>query len=74
MAYPLTGAVIGTAVGGPIGFVAGAKIGAVTALGFGIAGYIAGSVTKKFKKTKIEEDVPQKNSSSSANVTDKKDI
>lgn len=74
LTYPLTGAVLGTAVGGPIGFVAGAKIGAFAALGFGITGYIVGNVTKKFKKDKIMEDVPKKDIISSVNATDKKDI
>lgn len=74
MTYPLTGAVVGTAVGGPIGFVAGAKIGAIAALGLGVAGYIVGTVTKKFKREKIEQDVPQKIDDDSVNVADKKDI
>lgn len=76
VAYPVTGALLGTAVGGPIGFVAGAKIGAAAAIGFGIAGYVAGAVAKKFKKNKIEENVPQKtnDSGNSVKVTDKKDI
>lgn len=71
MTYPLTGAVVGTAVGGPIGFVAGAKIGAVAALGFGVVGYIVGTVTKKLKKNDIEKSVPGKTSDKTA---DKKDI
>lgn len=74
LTYPLTGAVVGTAVGGPIGFVAGAKIGAIAALGFGVAGYVVGSITKRFKKQTIEQDVPQKSDDNSVNVTDKKDI
>lgn len=36
--YPLTGAVLGTCIGGPIGLIAGFKIGGLTALGCGILG------------------------------------
>lgn len=74
MTYPLTGAVVGTAVGGPIGFVAGAKIGAIAAVGLGVVGYIVGSVTKKLKKTTIESDLPRKRSTSSVKTDFKKDI
>lgn len=74
MTYPLTGAVVGTAVGGPIGFVAGAKIGAIAALGLGVTGYVVGTVTKRFKREKIEQDVPKKTDDNSVNVADKKDI
>lgn len=47
VAYPLAGALIGTCVGGPIGLIAGLKIGGLTALGCGILGFTGGSLLKK---------------------------
>lgn len=38
VSYPLAGALIGTCVGGPIGLLAGLKIGGLTAFGCGILG------------------------------------
>lgn len=38
MTYPLAGAVLGTCVGGPIGLLAGIKIGTLAALGGGFLG------------------------------------
>ncbi|XP_025162307.1 syntaxin-17 isoform X2 [Harpegnathos saltator] len=46
-AYPLAGAVLGTCIGGPIGLIAGLKIGGLTALGCGILGFTGGSLLKK---------------------------
>lgn len=36
--YPLAGAVIGTCIGGPVGLVAGVKIGGLAAVGCSILG------------------------------------
>jgi len=36
--FPLTGALLGGAVGGPIGLVAGAKLGGLAALSGGVIG------------------------------------
>lgn len=36
--YPIAGAVIGTCIGGPVGLIAGLKVGGLTALGCGILG------------------------------------
>lgn len=36
--YPIAGAMLGTCIGGPIGLIAGLKIGGLTALGCGILG------------------------------------
>lgn len=47
VAYPLAGAFLGTCVGGPIGLIAGLKIGGLTALGCGILGFTGGSILKK---------------------------
>jgi syntaxin 17 len=44
------GAFIGTCIGGPLGFMAGAKIGALCGVGSGIIGYF---VAKKIQK--VEE-------------------
>ncbi len=42
-----SGALIGTVVGGPVGFFAGAKIGAVVGIGSGAIGYLAAKYFKK---------------------------
>ncbi|KAK2585713.1 hypothetical protein KPH14_010326 [Odynerus spinipes] len=47
VAYPLAGALLGTCVGGPIGLLAGLKIGGLTAIGCGILGFTGGSMLKK---------------------------
>lgn len=36
--YPLAGAVLGTCIGGPIGLIAGLKVGGLAALGCGLLG------------------------------------
>ncbi|XP_015604453.1 syntaxin-17 [Cephus cinctus] len=46
-AYPLAGALIGTCVGGPIGLIAGIKLGGLTALGCGVLGFTGGTFLKK---------------------------
>lgn len=45
--YPITGAAIGTCIGGPIGFVAGLKLGGLAAIGCGITGYFGGKLLKE---------------------------
>ncbi len=42
------GAVVGLTIGGPIGFLAGAKIGAACGLGSGVIGYF---LAKRLKNT-----------------------
>ena len=44
--YPLVGALLGTCVGGPVGLVAGLKVGGLAAVGCGILGFTGGSVLK----------------------------
>ncbi|XP_077260700.1 syntaxin 17 [Temnothorax americanus] len=46
-AYPLAGAMLGTCIGGPIGLLAGLKIGGLAAVGCGILGFTGGSLLKK---------------------------
>lgn len=46
--YPISGAAIGGLVGGPIGLVAGFKVGGLAALGCGIAGYTGGKLYKNY--------------------------
>ncbi|KYN04366.1 PREDICTED: syntaxin-17 [Cyphomyrmex costatus] len=46
-AYPLAGAMLGTCIGGPIGLIAGLKIGGLAAVGCGILGFTGGSLLKK---------------------------
>lgn len=57
--YPLTGAAIGTCVGGPIGCVAGLKIGSLAALGCGLTGYFGGRFLKEASVVKDEPVVNQ---------------
>ncbi|CAL7935499.1 unnamed protein product [Xylocopa violacea] len=45
--YPLAGAVLGTCIGGPVGLVAGLKVGGLTALGCGILGFTGATLLKK---------------------------
>ena len=53
---PLTGAVIGAVVGGPVGLLAGFKIaGVFTALGGGYLGYKGGKAIKDQHKRKVEK-------------------
>ena len=42
-----SGALIGTVVGGPVGFFAGAKLGAIVGIGSGAIGYLAARYFKK---------------------------
>ncbi|XP_078042229.1 syntaxin 17 [Augochlora pura] len=44
---PLVGALIGTCIGGPVGLIAGLKIGGLTALSCGLLGFTGGAVLKK---------------------------
>ncbi|EFA00762.1 syntaxin-17 [Tribolium castaneum] len=55
--YPVTGAFLGSMIGGPVGLVAGFKIGGLTALGCAIAGYTGG---KFFKKNHEVEEIEEK--------------
>jgi syntaxin 17 len=54
--YPVTGAFLGSMIGGPVGLVAGFKIGGLTALGCAIAGYTGG---RFFKKSQAAEEVQE---------------
>ncbi|XP_029172504.1 syntaxin-17 isoform X2 [Nylanderia fulva] len=45
-AYPIAGAMLGTCIGGPIGLLAGMKIGGLAALSCGILGFTGGSFLK----------------------------
>ncbi|XP_003705674.1 syntaxin 17 [Megachile rotundata] len=45
--YPVAGAVLGTCIGGPVGLIAGLKVGGLTALGCGILGFTGASLLKK---------------------------
>lgn len=37
-AYPIAGALLGTCIGGPVGLIAGLKLGGITAIGCGLLG------------------------------------
>ena len=49
--YPLTGAVIGTCIGGPIGLLAGLKIGSFAALTGTVLGFAGGRGLKKWQES-----------------------
>ena len=49
---PFAGAVFGLCLGGPVGLMAGAKIGGVAAIGGSIIGYAGASVIKEQKEMK----------------------
>lgn len=52
--YPLTGALLGTCIGGPVGLFAGLKVGAVAALGGTFLGFTSGRVVKKWQEKEAE--------------------
>lgn len=45
--YPLAGVIIGTCIGGPIGLVAGLKIGGLAAISGGLLGFTGATILKK---------------------------
>nr|CAD7429521.1 unnamed protein product [Timema monikensis] len=45
--YPLAGAIIGGCIGGPIGLVAGLKLGGLAAIGCGALGFTGGHILRK---------------------------
>lgn len=57
-AYPLAGAMIGTCLGGPIGLIAGLKIGGLAAMGCGILGFTGGSLLKKKIQVESQKQEP----------------
>lgn len=52
VAYPATGAFVGSLLAGPIGLLAGLKVGSIAAVGCAFAGYASG----KFIKKRMDED------------------
>ncbi|XP_059088807.1 uncharacterized protein LOC131884927 isoform X2 [Tigriopus californicus] len=48
--YPVAGALLGTCLGGPVGLLAGVKIGGLAAIGGSVFGYTTGSVIKEHKE------------------------
>ena len=55
--YPLTGALIGTCLGGPVGLLAGLKIGGLAALGGTVLGFASGRGLKKWQESAVNEPV-----------------
>lgn len=80
IAYPATGAFVGTLLAGPIGFLAGLKVGGVAAIGCAFAGYAGGKFLKKhideMPASEAEHVVNNENNENHTVVseTDKKDI
>ncbi|XP_018569408.1 syntaxin-17 isoform X1 [Anoplophora glabripennis] len=76
VAYPVTGAFLGGIIGGPIGLVAGLKVGGIAALGCAIAGYTGGKYFKKFHDPDdiVREDVGTAAEQDTSDTFQKKDI
>lgn len=53
--YPLTGALLGTCIGGPVGLIAGLKVGGLAALGGTVLGFAGGKGLKRWQEQKAEE-------------------
>lgn len=53
--YPITGALIGTCIGGPVGLLAGLKIGGLVAIGGTVLGFASGQGLKKWQETVVNE-------------------
>lgn len=51
---PIGGAIIGGICGGPVGFLAGMKVGAAAAIGGGAIGFFSGRAIKKRQDKKIQ--------------------
>ncbi|XP_030830595.1 syntaxin-17 [Strongylocentrotus purpuratus] len=51
---PIGGAILGGICGGPVGFVAGMKVGAAAAIGGGAIGFLSGRAIKKRQDKKIQ--------------------
>lgn len=56
--YPVTGAIVGTCVGGPLGLLAGLKVGGIVALGCGVMGFVGGNFLKKQKLDETSLETP----------------
>ncbi|XP_059613463.1 syntaxin-17 [Phlebotomus argentipes] len=52
--YPVCGALLGTCIGGPIGFFAGLKAGGLAAVGCGILGFTGGEILKRKEQEGVE--------------------
>ncbi|KAL1518000.1 hypothetical protein ABEB36_001690 [Hypothenemus hampei] len=55
VAYPATGAFVGTLLGGPIGLLAGFKVGGLVSLGCAVAGYAGGKLLRRQKDLDVTE-------------------
>lgn len=53
--YPITGALIGTCIGGPVGLVAGLKFGSMAAIGGTVLGFTGGQVVKKWQENEGDQ-------------------
>ncbi|XP_071445852.1 syntaxin-17 isoform X1 [Hetaerina americana] len=51
--YPLAGAVLGGCIGGPIGLLAGVKIGGLAAVGCALVGFTGGTILKKKEENSL---------------------
>jgi len=79
VAYPATGAVVGTLIGGPVGLFLGMKVGGIAAIGCAVVGYASGKLLKKRKDIEINDAEHVINNENNENHTtvnenEKKDI
>ncbi|KAK3083493.1 hypothetical protein FSP39_024121 [Pinctada imbricata] len=69
-AFPVAGALIGTVIGGPVGFLAGLKIGSVAAIGGGAAGFLGGRFYKKRQDKVVEAEMKNLSAKRSNSMSD----
>lgn len=55
--YPITGALIGTCIGGPVGLLAGLKIGSLAAIGGTVLGFAGGKGLKEWQEKAVNNSV-----------------
>lgn len=66
--YPLTGALLGTCIGGPVGLIAGLKVGAAAALGGTVLGFAGGRFLKKNQEEAVTDSTMTKSQSMPTNM------
>ncbi|KAK2146959.1 hypothetical protein LSH36_576g00049 [Paralvinella palmiformis] len=66
--FPVAGALLGGAIGGPVGLVAGVKLGGLAAITGGLAGFTGGHILKIHRNKSTETELQKLSSRSSQNL------
>lgn len=66
--YPIAGAVLGGCIGGPIGLMAGFKLGGLAAIGCGVIGFTGGQFLKKKQQTEVKTEVDLLDATQMSNI------